>query len=255
MPKYKTHTIKNTTEYVEYIRNNCKPDDVLFRGQPIDKPLLPKLDRISLRDRTPEAEQKMMRDFKRRVVPLLDVQPKSSWDWLAIAQHHGMATRLLDWTLNPLAALWFAVRKAPVKKGGKFQAGVVWILIPRQSDYVVASTNKSPFNLNQTKIFRPKHIAPRLVNQAGWFTVHKYMRTPDRFVPLENNKAYSSKLTKLCIPPGSFEQMRFDLDRFNVNSASLFPDVDGLCAHIQWLNSYLDDECSERSKKAINPTA
>ena len=39
----------------------------------------------------------------------------------------------------------------------------------------------------------------------------------------------------------------FELDRFNVNAASLFPDIDGLCTHIQWLNSYLEDECSIKS--------
>ena len=49
-------------------------------------------------------------------------------------------------------------------------------------------------------------------------------------------------LTKLRIPPEAFKDMRFDLDRFNVNSAALFPDIDGLCAHIQWVNSRLQDE-------------
>jgi len=244
MPRYKTYTIKNMTEYVDFIRENCKPDDVLFRGQPVDKPLLPKLARLDLKEPTLDAEQKMMREFKRRVVPLLNVQPILNWDWLAIAQHHGMATRLLDWTLNPLAALWFAVNKPPKKEKGKVHPGVVWVLVPKPSDYAVASNRESPFKINRTKIFRPKHIAARLVTQAGWFTVHKFMKTEERFIPLESNKAYSSKLTKLRIPPKHFWEMRFELDRFNVNAATLFPDVDGLCTHIQWLNSYLEDEHS-----------
>jgi len=85
MPSYKTLTINTTTEYVDFIRENCKPEDVLFRGQHVDKPLLPKITRLDLKEPTFDAEQKMMREFKRRVVPLLSVQPKSSWDWLAIA--------------------------------------------------------------------------------------------------------------------------------------------------------------------------
>jgi len=242
MPNYKTHTIKTTTEYVHFICEKSKRHDVLFRGQPVDKSLLPKLARLHLKEPTLNAEQKMMTEFKRRVVPLLSAQPKSDWDWLAIAQHNGMATRLLDWTLNPLAALWFAVNKAPTKEKGKLHPGVVWILVPKLGDYAVPSKGENPFKVDRTKIFRPKHIGPRLVTQAGWFTVHKFMKKEDRFIPLENNKAYRSKLTKLLIPPKCFSEMRSDLDRFNVNAAALFPDIDGLCTHIQWLYSYLEDE-------------
>ena len=240
MVQHRSRIIRSITEYVDFIRQKCKADDVLFRGQSVDKPLLPKIARLELKAPLRVAERKMMNEFKRRVLPLLDVQPESNWDWLAIAQHHGMATRLLDWTLNPLAALWFAVNRPPVKKNGKLQPSVVWVLVPKPTDYAFRSTN--PFTINRTKIFRPKHIAARLVTQAGWFTVHKFMKTLDRFVPLEKNKAYSSKLTKLRIPPDSFVGMRFELDRFNVNSATLFPDIDGLCAHIQWVNSLLPDE-------------
>ncbi|UCG57402.1 MAG: FRG domain-containing protein [Phycisphaerales bacterium] len=242
MRSYKIYGVKTMTEYVDFIRENCKSEEVLFRGQPVDKPLLPKLARLDLKGPTLAAEQRMMREFKRRVVPLLSMQAKSSWDWLAIAQHHGMATRLLDWTLNPLAALWFAVNRPPMREKGKVLAGVVWVLVPRPSDYAVASVKESPFKINRTKVFRPKHIAARLVTQAGWFTVHKFMKTEARFIALESNKTYASKLTKLRIPPRSFSDMRFELDRFNVNAATLFPDVDGLCTHVQWLNSYLEDE-------------
>lgn len=230
------------TEYVEFIRKNCIPDDILFRGQSVDEPLIPKIARLDLKESTLDSEKKMMEEFKRRSVPLLNSQPKSNWDWLAIAQHHGMATRLLDWTLNPLAALWFAVNYPPSIKKGKLCAGVVWILVPKPSDYAVSSTTMNPFEIVRTMIFRPKHIAARLVTQAGWFTVHKFMKNQNRFIPLENNKSYSSKLTKLLIPPKYFSDMRCELDRFNVNAAALFPDIDGLCAHIQWLNSYLKDE-------------
>lgn len=242
MPRYKTCTIKDITEYVEYIRKNCMADDILFRGQPVDKPLLPKLARISLRDSVLKAERTMFRDFKRRAVPLLHVHPNSTWDWLAIAQHHGLATRLLDWTLNPLAALWFAVARPPIVEKGKPQPGVVWILRPKQSDYVPPTLKKSPFKIERTRIFRPTHIAPRLVNQVGWFTVHKFLKSEGCFIALEKNKAYGAKLTKLRIPPDSFVDMRWELSRFNVTEATLFPDIDGLCAEIQWNNSYLSDE-------------
>jgi hypothetical protein len=242
MAKYKSYTLKNITEFVRFIGDHCGANDTLFRGQAEDKPLLPTLARLNFTSHILTAEKKMFREFKRRSLPLLGVQPKSSWDWLAIAQHHGMATRLLDWTLNPLAALWFAVKDPPVKKKSKDCPGVVWILTPKPSDHADTSNITSPFKLPFTKIFRPRHIAIRLVNQAGWFTVHMFMKTKNRFIPLENNIRYSTKLTKLCIPPDAFADMRFELDRFSVNASTLFPGIDGLCSHIQTTNTLLEDE-------------
>ncbi len=244
MAEYKRDKISDTTKFVEFIRENCVREDTLFRGQPVDEPLLPKLarDTTTPRPNVLVAEKRMIRDFKRRSLPLLDIKPTSNWDWLAIAQHHGMATRLLDWTLNPLVALWFAVNRPPQKKNGMSRDAVVWMLAPSLADFASASTKTDPFTIGRTRIYRPKHMASRLVSQAGWFTVHMFKKKDKRFIPLEKNRAYAAKLTKLRIPSESFSRMRHDLDRFNVNRSSLFPDVDGLCSHIQWLHTSLEDE-------------
>lgn len=241
---FKKKEIRNIIEYVEYIKKHCKADDILFRGQNVDKPLVPRIARMRLRKSVEEAEKAMLEDFQLRVVPLLQVQPESAWDWLALAQHHGMATRLLDWMKSPLGALWFAVRRPPVKhqETGAPRAGVVWVLTPKKWNYVIDTNSQSPFEIKTTKIFRPRHVTPRLAAQAGCFSAHPFVRSKKRFVPLERNSRYSKQLTKLRIPPECFQPMRFQLDRYNVNAASLFPDIDGLCEHIQWLNSELDDE-------------
>ena len=58
---------------------------------------------------TPELEKVIFRQFKNRARPFLTQPlPESDWDWLVIAQHHGLKTRLLDWTTDWRSALYFA---------------------------------------------------------------------------------------------------------------------------------------------------
>ena len=66
--------------------------------------------------------------------------------------------------------------------------------------------------------------------------------TIEEQVELELISKYKKHLIKLKIPGKLFSDMRFQLDRFNINQKTLFPDMDGLCKNIEWLNSYLEDE-------------
>jgi type I restriction enzyme M protein len=55
----------------------------------------------------------MLEKFKREAIPYLTIKPNDDWDWLALAQHHGLPTRLLDWTQNPLVAVGIASTSCP----------------------------------------------------------------------------------------------------------------------------------------------
>jgi FRG domain-containing protein len=222
-------------------------DDVLFRGQREDWPLLPKIARIRLRPRTKllETEQRLLYDFKLQALSFLDRTPESDWDWLSVAQHYGMATRLLDWTSNPLAALWFAVEKPPASPQApnrSYSPAVVWGFAPSANDHVKPSSATSPFSGGRTKVFRPKHIDRRIVAQSGWFTVHKYIQDKKKFIPLNKQSRYKPALTKIIVPADCFSEIRYDLDRCGVNAASMLTDLVGLCHHIEWFHSLLDDE-------------
>lgn len=56
--------------------------------------------------------EKMLDDFKRQAIRFLNIIPKNDFEWMFIAQHHGIPTRLLDWSLNPLVALFFALPRS-----------------------------------------------------------------------------------------------------------------------------------------------
>jgi len=238
-------TINSFTDFIKFIEKECEDDNTLFRGQREDLPLLPKIARINLRDDLLNSEKKIFDDFKRRSIPFLGYSPQNDWDWIALAQHYGLPTRLLDWTLNPLAALWFAVNKESNKDEitGLNKDGVIWIFQANDGDYADTEDIKSkPFNQTITKVFQPKILTGRINTQSGWFTIHKYNSERKGFVKFETNLSYKNKLKKLIIPAKSFSDIRYQLDRCGTNSSSLFPDLDGLCSHIQWMYSLLDDE-------------
>lgn len=234
---YERYEIGSFTEYLELIEELANFDLLIFRGQGCDKPLLPKIARLSddvndLRD----FEKKIFSEFKRKCLPYLKSPITNEWDLLAIAQHFSLPTRLLDWTENPLTALWFACQHDIPKN----ENGVVWMFDVPEADVVGVDNKQSPFNGQRTKVFKPNHITERITSQAGWFTVHKYIQEQEKFVSLDTNKLYSGNLSKFVIPAKLFAECRVKLNKMGINHWTVFPDLDGLCKHIEWANLKLE---------------
>ena len=116
------------------------------------------------------------------------------------------------------------------------------MLYGSKNDIVKPVRSNDPFKITRTRLFQPRHIASRIVAQSGWFTVHKYIESKDEFIPLERNKNFSLRLIKVYVEPSEFWSIRAQLDRLDINSASLFPDIDGLCSHVEWQHSCIADE-------------
>lgn len=214
----------------------------IYRGQREDWPLLPKIARCELMGGTlDEVERKMFADFMRAAPMLVAAPPDNRWDWLAIAQHHRLSTRLLDWTKNPLCALWFAVRE-PASDATKY--GVVWAFTPEDQDIVrdvngtpprfdKSAAAGSPLAVTRTMVFEPRYVTARIRAQEGLFTVHRFSESDRRFVPLERDKDYGHGLEKVRVPASSFAYLRCQLLSCGVHSGSLFPDLDGLVSRLE----------------------
>jgi hypothetical protein len=185
-------------------------------------------------------EQELVSGFKQQSVPYIDRRLEDEWDVLAMAQHHGLATRLLDWTSNPLAALWFAVRDEPATEDWAPEDGVVCFFAPTESDF--GDRTVSPYTTRSTKFFRPSHLNARIVAQQGWFSVHAYQPKHGRFSRLERLHAFKSRLKYIRVPAARFPDLRAELDRLAINHATMFPGLDGLSRHLNSSFSLMSDE-------------
>jgi len=224
-------------EFYRKIRYSPSKEIVIFRGQNVDKPLLPKYARVVeslLRkdlirpDEILTVEQERLREFKRRAGWLIDKAPRNDWDWLGLAQHHGLETRLLDWTENPLVALYFAFENC---RGVDYNDSVVWMFRVPKTEIVLPTARVSPFSMARTKVFRPTVVSHRMTAQACWFTLHKFLNQKEKFVALEKNRLLKASLARLELRLSPFDVVRY-LDRVGINPASLFPELDGLCSYL-----------------------
>lgn len=220
--------------WINYNRNFAKNRYplVLYRGQEKDDPLLPKMAREKLLSKDiAQKEQNIISEFRKLACPFTDYKFKNNeWDMLALAQHHGLPTRLLDWTENPLAALWFAL----VKENPETDFRYVYRLILNGDEIFDINLGTKPFDLNQTGVFRPNHVTKRITVQTGWFSVHNCIK--GKFISLNDQKNFSKRLAKYKIPndPLLIKDILIRLDRLGINHFTLFPDVDGLSKYLEW---------------------
>jgi len=217
--------INNFTGFHEII-DDYDARTVIYRGmKSVDYPLIPKVGRLN----PPESigsreknEHEILRLFKERAFQYLDFTPASDWDWLAIGQQYGLPTRLLDWTDNPLVACFFAV------EGSSEDDSVIYAY--RNKSYISVDQHPDPFKYSEVGKFIPRHLTQRITTQGGLFTVH-----PNPYERFE-----SADMDKIVIANAIRPNLKKTLNKYGVNRFALFPGLDGLAAHIEWLQSKQD---------------
>lgn len=293
MIKENLYVIKSVSDYLEVIKTlNEKENTLWFRGQSnANHRLVPS----GLRDIVPIKDwmgneitngeysrsdgdtmgginlDNLLDEFKRRAVSFLDYTPKNDFEWLFIMQHHGVPTRLLDWTTNALVALYFAmpqsysieneselyetIEEEFLENGFSNNGAAIFVINPNKinEESAIVKVNgkitaiNRPIDLTENAHQWNFYLKP--MENEGAFTpicilsphIDKRIRSQSGVFTLHGSNVWALDyytlfqplIYKIFIPYDCIENIKNELQQLGITTSFIFPDLDGLSRELK----------------------
>ncbi|MFB3779472.1 MAG: FRG domain-containing protein [Bryobacteraceae bacterium] len=236
--RHKDRVIESVADMLSALRQQVKPKHLIwYRGHARRNwRLVPGLARVP---KHLSAENALIKRFMQNAMPHIETPPRDEWEWMFLMQHHRAATRLLDWTESPLAALYFAVYEKPHLNA----AGAVWCLDPVAlnktanlrfafeaeipafgrdkvlDSYLPSHVQENPSELFPVAIVGPRNT-PRMAAQLGTFTINHRLHTPI------DEMGDGRHVWRWIIPGKAKRTILRELGYLGYSALTLFPELD-----------------------------
>jgi FRG domain len=224
-------------------RSRARRTPVWFRGSTnSDHALVPSLGRSPY---TLEHERALINAFKQNAVQFIDERPQSEWEWLFLARHHAVPTRLLDWTESPLIGLYFATHSLDSVTKNDKRDGALWLLLPTRLN---EEAGIKPTEKRDLPIFEDKDEQLQNYLPTKLASEHTSRLTPAAGIAVRNSKRMQAQhsvftvthreqiriesvgeglhIGRFIIPASSKPRIRRQLEALKIDRLSVFPELD-----------------------------
>ncbi|MCR4764232.1 MAG: FRG domain-containing protein [Lachnospiraceae bacterium] len=229
----------------------------IYRGQPdASFHMVTSLQRYC-KDKKKELEPSILANFTKYAALIEPTVEKSVWHRLILGQHHGLPTRLLDWSYSPLIALHFALHEENLEEMDRHDC-VVWRtdihelhkMLPEKYRRVEERSGTTVFSVEMLEevceslaqydedmkdrsmvVIEPPSVDPRIANQYSFFSIiPSDMSDIEAFLD-----AGTSQTVRYLIKKELRWQLRDMLDHQNINERLIYPGLDGIS---KWLGRH-----------------
>ena len=232
--KKELHDFDKEHNFFQRVKHNLR-FGIYLRGQnKIYDKLVPSAGR-SDKDYTPDQERNVLHRFRRRSYAHYK-RILTDWETVFLARHHLLPCRLMDWSSNPLVALYWACQGEPECDGA------VWILVRQPDEEYDLNVFDTPlckykyagdfkFLVNGVKVIYPFCVSPRITAQGGLFTYQDEPKMPLEDYPVaQYNREHFDlfHVRKWKVPAKDKPEITESLKDFGITMQTLFPDLEGL---------------------------